>query len=148
MEIIYRPIGIVHSPYKDLDRIPRQPTAGYDVAGTVEIHSEFVEGLKDLEGFSHIILLCHLHRITRFSLTALPPGETVRRGVFATRSPRRPNPIGLSIVRLQSIQGPLLHILDLDILDGTPVLDIKPFFRSLDEKTSARTGWAAHDQYR
>jgi len=145
MIIEYRPIGIVHSPFHALNAIPRQPSQGRGIAGNVEIFSEFGAGLKDLEGFSHIILLCHLHRVTDFHLSALPPGESVRRGVFATRSPRRPNPIGLSVVRLQAIEGHRLSIIDLDILDETPVLDIKPFFVSLDNETNIRTGWAQHD---
>jgi tRNA (adenine37-N6)-methyltransferase len=141
MKIEYQPIGIVHSPFKEGDKIPFQPSRGKGVSGTVEVFPDFAQGLDDLEGFSHIILLCHFHRSKGYRLKIVPPLDTQLRGLFATRSPRRPNPIGLSVVRLLDIHENELSIMDLDILDGTPVLDIKPYFRDLEAETEVRIGW-------
>lgn len=105
------------------------------------VYPEFQQGLEDLGGFSHIIVLCHFHMTSEHKLTVVPSGETKPRGLFSTRSPNRPNPIGLSIVRLNQIRDNLLTISDLDILDGTPVLDIKPYFRGDQCVESIRTGW-------
>jgi tRNA-Thr(GGU) m(6)t(6)A37 methyltransferase TsaA len=107
----------------------------------VDVLSEYAEALADLDGFSHIILLCHLHRSTGFRLKVVPFLDTVERGLFATRAPRRPNPIGLSVVRLVRVDGCTLHIAELDLLDGTPVLDIKPYVGDFDQRPGARFGW-------
>lgn len=141
MAITFAPIGIIHSPYTDLEGMPIQPTAAKDVAGTILIASQYEEGLRDLEGFSHIILLYHFHRSSGYSLTVTPFLDTVKRGLFSTRAPRRPNPIGLSIVRLERIDGLHLHILDVDVLDGTPLLDIKPWAPAFDMRENTRGGW-------
>jgi len=141
MKIEYQPIGVVHSPFTEGDEIPFQPSLGKGVAGSVEVFPEFAEGLDDLDGFSHIMLLCHFHRSAGYHLKIVPRLDTQIRGLFATRSPRRPNPIGLSIVRLLAIHENELSIMDLDILDGTPVLDIKPYFRDLEAGTEVRIGW-------
>ena len=141
MKIEYRPIGIVHTPFKDLSGIPHQPSQAKDIEGTVVLYPEFQEGLKDLEGFSHIVLLCHFHKTSGYALVVTPSGESQPRGLFATRSPNRPNPIGLSIVRLNQVQENLLMISDLDILDQTPVLDIKPYFEEAYSPVTVRTGW-------
>ncbi len=141
MKIEYKPIGIVRTPFKELKGMPNQPSRSKGANGIVEVYPEFQEGLKDLDGFSHIILLCHFHKISRYKLTITPSGETMVRGLFATRSPRRPNPIGFSVVQLDNVQENQLIISDLDILDGTPVLDIKPYFREFDSNKTIKTGW-------
>jgi tRNA-Thr(GGU) m(6)t(6)A37 methyltransferase TsaA len=141
MKIEYNPIGIVHTPFKDLNGIPNQPSEAKGVEGTIVLFPEFQKGLKDLNGFSHIVLLCHFHMTSEHKLVIIPSGETKPRGLFSTRSPNRPNPIGLSIVRLNQIRDNLLMISDLDILDGTPVLDIKPYFRENQFVESIKTGW-------
>lgn len=141
MKIEYTPIGIVHSPFKDLNSIPRQASIAKGSKATVEIYPEYQGGLKDLDGFSHIILLCHFHKVSGYSLEVVPPIDTQSRGLFATWSPKRPNPIGLSVVQLDAINKNNLMISNLDILDGTPVLDIKPYFREFDSDEKIRTGW-------
>lgn len=141
MTIEYEPIGIVHSPFTDADGIPIQPSRAKGVRGTVEVFPAFAEGLADLDGFSHIILLCHLHESRQYLLKVVPFLDNQPRGVFATRAPSRPNPIGLSVVRLTGIQGRQLSIEDVDLLDETPVLDIKPYVSEFDERTGARYGW-------
>lgn len=139
--IKYKPIGIVHSPFNALDGMPIQPAGATGIRGTVEVFPEYQDGLKDLEGFSHVIVLYHFHRSTDFGLQVVPFLDSELRGVFATRAPKRPNPIGLSVVRLQKIRGNILHIENVDILDGTPLLDVKPYVPEFDEQTSVRTGW-------
>ena len=141
MKIAYRPIGFVHSPYTEPIGVPIQPCFADGIEGDVEILDEFVDGLADLDGFSHIHLIYHLHRSTDYSLSVVPHMDTELRGLFATRAPRRPNPIGLSVVRLLSITGARLRVADLDILDGTPVLDIKPFNPMVDHREPCRVGW-------
>jgi tRNA-Thr(GGU) m(6)t(6)A37 methyltransferase TsaA len=141
MKITYRPIGFVHSPFSDTDGMPIQPSRGQGVRGTIELEPDYVEGLADLDGFSHIILLCHLHRARPHRLRVVPYLDDRERGLFATRSPSRPNPIGLSVVRLVAIDGHRLEIADIDLLDGTPVLDIKPYVGDFDERPDARFGW-------
>jgi len=139
-EIVYRPIGIIHTPFRGIDGTPHQPTAGKDVEGMIEIQPEYAEGLSDLEGFSHIILIYHFHLSIDYSLKIKPFRHDHIRGVFATRSPRRPNPIGLSIVRLVKIDGGKIYVKDLDVVDGTPLLDIKPFIPE-DRQRALRIGW-------
>lgn len=141
MKIEYTPIGIVHSPFTAIKGTPIQPSRAKDAAGTVELHPEFVEGLADLDGFSHIILLCHLHRSGGYKLKVIPFLDNQLRGLFATRAPRRPNPIGLSVVRLVAINGNTLEIRGVDLLDGTPVLDIKPYVGEFDDRVQTRVGW-------
>ena len=141
MEISYRPIGVIHSPFTDIEGMPIQPTGAAGIRGTVEVFPEFAEGLKDLEGFSHIILLYHFHRVQGAKLVATPFMDSQPHGVFATRAPKRPNPIGLSIVRLLSIEKNVLHIENVDILDGTPLLDIKPYVPEFDQPRVDRVGW-------
>ncbi len=140
-EVRYRPIGVVHSPFRSPRGTPIQPEADRDVEGTVEVFPEFAPGLKDVAGFSHLILLYHFHLVKDASLEIVPHANRVPRGVFATRAPARPNPIGLSVVRLDRVEGNALHVRDLDIVDGTPVLDIKPFFPALDAPEKVRLGW-------
>ena len=137
----HRPIGIIHSPFTDPAGMPIQPSGASDVKGTVEVFVEYKCGLQDLDGFSHIILLYQFHRSRGFALCVVPFLDTVLRGIFATRSPRRPNHIGLSVVRLERLDGRVLHIAGVDILDGTPLLDIKPYVPEFDSPSDVRTGW-------
>ena len=141
MEISYRPIGVIHSPFTDVKQMPIQPTGEASAPGTGEVFAEFAEGLRDLEGFSHVILVYHLHELHGIDLTVTPFLGSEPHGVFATRAPTRPNPIGISIVKLLKIDGNLLHFGNLDILEGTPLLDIKPYVRDFDAPVNARAGW-------
>jgi tRNA-Thr(GGU) m(6)t(6)A37 methyltransferase TsaA len=141
MEISYQPIGVIHSPFTDIGGMPIQPTGAAGIQGTVEVFTEFAAGLKDLDGFSHIILLYHFHRVQEAKLVVTPFMDSRPRGVLATRAPKRPNPIGLSIVRLLSIEQNILRIENVDILDGTPLLDIKPYVPDFDRPPADRVGW-------
>jgi tRNA (adenine37-N6)-methyltransferase len=142
-EVTYKFIGVVRSQFTDPEGMPIQPKAAIGIQGTVELKTEFVPGLKDLEGFSHIILIYHFHLSGNCSLEATPFLDDTPRGAFATRVPSRPNSIGLSVVRLKGIRGNLLDIEDVDILDGTPLLDVKPFIPELDNRETDRIGWFA-----
>jgi len=140
-EIRYKPIGIIYSPFKEPRGTPIQPAGARDIEGTVEIAPEYVEGLKDIEGFSHIILIYHFHLYAGYLLKVEPYMDEESRGVFATRAPSRPNPIGISIVRLVKVDGNMLYIKDVDIVDGTPLLDVKPYVPEFDERKTAKIGW-------
>ena len=131
-EIIYQPIGIIHSPFATPPGAPIQPPAAHAIPGTVVIFPEYQEGLQDLEGFSHLFLIYHFHLSRPYTLKVKPFLDATTRGVFATRAPARPNPIGLSVVRLERIEGNTLFIVDVDIVDGTPLLDIKPYVPAFD----------------
>lgn len=139
--IEYRPIGIIHTPFKQPQGAPVQPRRSEGARGTVELLPEYAEGLKDLDGFSHIVLLYHLHRSKGFRLLVTPHWDTALRGVFATRAPHRPNAIGLSVVRLIRVDGITLYIRDVDMIDGTPLLDIKPYVPELETEDEIRIGW-------
>jgi tRNA-Thr(GGU) m(6)t(6)A37 methyltransferase TsaA len=141
MEIIYRPIGTIYSPHSDAKGMPIQPTGAAGIRGRVEILAEYAPGLKDLDGFSHIVLIYHFHRAGLAQLTVVPFMDSEPRGLFATRAPRRPNPIGLSVVRLLGVEGTTLHVENIDVLDGTPLLDIKPYVPQFDQPAAARAGW-------
>jgi len=141
MKIEYQQIGIIHTPFHEPKGMPIQPTGAAGVQGTVEIFPEFVQGLQDLDGFSHIILLYHFHRSDGFALLVTPFMDSLQRGVFATRAPKRPNPIGLSIVQLNKLHKQTLYIENVDILDGTPLLDIKPYVPEFDHYVADRIGW-------
>ena len=121
--------------------MPIQPAGATSVKGSVEVLSAFQDGLQDLGGFSHIILLYLFHRSRGFELKVVPFLDTTLRGVFATRAPKRPNPIGLSVVQLERIEGGVLYVEGIDVLDGTPLLDIKPYVPDFDAQVEARTGW-------
>jgi len=140
-EILYKPIGIIHSPFKEVKGTPIQPAGAKGIDGNVEVFPEYAQGLKDLEGFSHIILLYHFHLSKKPSMTVTPFMDSSPRGIFATRSPRRPNPIGISVVRLVGIEDNILHIQDVDMIDGTPLLDIKPYVPDFDIREIQRFGW-------
>jgi tRNA-Thr(GGU) m(6)t(6)A37 methyltransferase TsaA len=139
-EIIYEPIGIIHTPFKEIKGMPNQPTAAKDVEGIVEIQPEYIEGLKDIGGFSHIILVYHFHLSVGYSLKVRPFMHDHFRGVFATRSPKRPNPIGVSVVRFVKVEEGTIYVKDVDIVDGTPLLDIKPYIPD-DSQRVERIGW-------
>lgn len=150
MEITYRPIGIIHSPHTRARGTPIQPSGADAFRGRVEILAEYAPGLKDLDGFSHVILIYHFHQAGPPLLTVVPFMDSAPRGLFATRAPRRPNPIGLSVVRLLGIEGTTLHVENIDVLDGTPLLDVKPYVPQFDQPSDVRTGWleATGDQVR
>ncbi len=141
MKIEFQPIGLIHTPFKRLEGMPIQPAGARGVKGSVEIFCDYGDGLKDLEGFSHIILLYVFHQSNGYNLTVVPYMDTQPRGLFATRAPKRPNPIGLSVVQLDKIEGNTLHVQYIDILDGTPLLDIKPFVPDFDTYEDTRLGW-------
>lgn len=141
MEITFYPIGVVHSPFKVLSDMPIQPVGDHCESGIVEIFDEFTEGLKDIDGFSHIMLIYYFHRVEERALRVIPFLDKQQRGIFATRAPVRPNPIGLSVVRLVERTGSKLKVDDLDILDGTPLLDIKPYIPEFDHRPEAAIGW-------
>jgi tRNA-Thr(GGU) m(6)t(6)A37 methyltransferase TsaA len=141
MAITYHPIGVIHTPFDDVAGMPIQPAGAKDAPGTAVIDPEFSEGLRDLDGFSHLILIYHFHRAGKAVLTVTPFLDNRRRGVFATRAPKRPNPIGLSIVRLLRIEDNVLHLADVDVLDGTPLLDVKPYAPVFDHRAETRAGW-------
>ena len=142
MEIIeYRPIGIIHSPHKKPQGSPIQPTAARGIEGEIEIFPEFAEGLEDLAGFSHIFLIYHFHLSKKFSLRVKPFLDDNQRGLFATRAPSRPNPSGISVVRLVAIIESTLRIQNVDVVDGTPLLDIKPYVPAFDVHPVEKFGW-------
>jgi tRNA (adenine37-N6)-methyltransferase len=134
-------IGSVRSPFTSLAGMPLQTVAAAGVAGTVELEEEFAPALRDLAAFSHAWLLCDLHRSSGFEVEVVPYLDDQPRSLFATRSPRRPSPIGLSLVRVVGVEGPVLHVEELDLLDGTPVLDIKPYVPLFDARETTRIGW-------
>jgi tRNA-Thr(GGU) m(6)t(6)A37 methyltransferase TsaA len=142
-ELVVHPIGVVRSPFKDRVSAPRQPAADKGTRGTIELFAghDFEHALSDLETWDHIWVLFWFHLNQGWRPKVLPPRSKKRRGVFSTRSPHRPNPIGLSVVTLESIDGLTLHVKNLDILDGTPVLDIKPYVPFADAIPDAKTGW-------
>ncbi|MBN1389399.1 MAG: tRNA (N6-threonylcarbamoyladenosine(37)-N6)-methyltransferase TrmO [Candidatus Thermoplasmatota archaeon] len=141
MKIELSPIGYVRSPFMEPSGVPIQTKAGNEYSGTVEVLEGYADGLADLDGFSHIFLLTYLHRSKGYDLKVIPFLDDVERGVFSTRAPRRPNPIGLHLVRLERVEGNILHIRDIDMIDGTPVLDIKPYIPKGDERENYRLGW-------
>jgi tRNA-Thr(GGU) m(6)t(6)A37 methyltransferase TsaA len=140
-DIHYRKIGVIHSPHKDPAGTPIQTTAALGIQGTVDVLPHNKKGLQDLRGFSYIILLYDFDRVRETKLVVKPFLDNEMRGVFSTRAPVRPNPIGLSIVRLVGIEETTLNIEDVDILDGTPLLDIKPYVDKFDVRTSEKQGW-------
>jgi len=147
-KITFNPIGKIHSPFHEKEDMPIQPTGAKGVEGTVEVEPKYIDGLKDLEGFSHIILLYHFHLSEGFSLLVKPFLDDEEKGLFSTRAPKRPNPIGLSIVKLIDIDGNILKIEDVDVIDGTPLLDIKPYVPEFDIREVESTGWLSKNAER
>ena len=146
MTIQFKAIGRIHTPFDTIAGMPIQPTGAAGIRGTVELCAAYAEGLKDLKGFSHIILLYHFHKSGQPKLIVEPFLDKTPRGVFATRAPSRPNAIGLSIVKLIEIKGRRLTVENIDVLDGTPLLDIKPYVPEFDHHPADRTGWLARAQ--
>ncbi|MCX6234296.1 MAG: tRNA (N6-threonylcarbamoyladenosine(37)-N6)-methyltransferase TrmO [Bacteroidetes bacterium] len=140
-KIIYTPIGIIHTPFNTMDNIPIQGAGGKGIKATIEIFPKFIAGLKDLEGFSHIILIYHLHLVEKHALIVKPFLDDELRGIFATRSPLRPNPIGMTTVRLIEINENRLIVEDIDMIDQSPLLDIKPCLPMIDDIQGLRLGW-------
>jgi len=141
MKIVYKPIGIIHSPFDKLEDMPIQPSSESSGPGVVEVYPEFAPGLKDLEGFSHVYLLFHMHKTGEVKLKVTPFLDEQSRGLFATRAPSRPNPIGLSLVKIVRIEKNLIHVDRVDVLDGTPLIDLKPYVPAFEEVEEARIGW-------
>jgi tRNA (adenine37-N6)-methyltransferase len=139
--IIYQPIGIIYSPFKTIEGMPIQPCGAKGVQGTIEIHEEFAAGLNGLNNFSHIILIYHLHLSKGYSLNVVPFLDKASHGVFATRAPKRPNPIGISLVEIMSIEDNTITVANVDIVDGTPLLDIKPYVGMFDRVENEKIGW-------
>jgi len=142
-----RPIGIIRSPYADTSQIPKGCGARHQAEGILEIDAEFEAGLTDIEGFSHLYVIWLFDKVRGFDLLTTPPTDIKPHGVFATRAPRRPNPIGLTVVRLLRREGRQLHVAGVDMLDGTPVLDLKPYLTSVPAE-DLRRGWLAEAEAR
>jgi len=140
-DVSYRPIGVIRSEHNVAERTPIQPVYARGCQGKVEVFPEFEDGLRDLEGFSHIYLIYHFHRSEKVKLTVKPFLQDIERGVFSTRATCRPNAIGISIVELQRRQENILFIDGVDVLDGTPLLDIKPYTAKFDLVQTTRNGW-------
>ena len=140
-QIIINPIGIIHTPFHEVENMPIQPIAAEGVKGYIELLPEYVPGLKDIEGFSHITLLYHFHKINGYNLEVVPFMDTTTRGIFATKAPKRPNAIGLSTVKLIKVEGNIIHIEQIDVLDQTPLIDIKPFYPRYDNRDNVSIGW-------
>ncbi len=139
--IQYTQIGIIHSPFTTQEEAPLQSKLSKGAKGKIELLPDYKEGLSDLEKFSHIFILYHFHLSPAFKLTVRPPHSHSSHGIFSTRSPNRPNPIGLSIVRLERIEGSMLYVSNIDVVDGTPLIDIKPFIPTLERQYGTTMGW-------
>jgi len=139
--ITIKPIGIINTPYKEPKGIPIQGKFEKGVTGTIRLLPKYQAGLKDIEGFSYIILIYHFNRSQEEQVTGKPFLEDVEHGIFAIRSPHRPNHIGLSIVKLKSVKGATITFTEVDILDGTPLLDIKPYVKHFDSRDKVKNGW-------
>ena len=139
--IVFKAIGVIHTPFPQPKGTPIQPSRSSHAKGRIEILPKFVDGLCDLDGFSHITLIYYFHLSKGYELIVTPYLDTQQRGLFSTRAPRRPNAIGLSVVRLLGIDGGTVHIEDVDMVDGTPLLDIKPFVPDLQDGPDCRLGW-------
>jgi len=141
MHICYTPIGVIRTPHTAIAGMPIQPVGAMGVAGTIEIYEPYRQGLADLEGFSHILLLYHLHEIKGCELLVKPYLGDSLHGIFATRSPKRPNPIGISVLRLAGCDREKVFVENVDMLDNTPILDIKPYIPAFDALRAERIGW-------
>ncbi len=146
--IYYNPIGVIRSPFKEAKGTPIQAVAAKNVNGSIEVYAEYLSGLTDIAGFSHLILIYHLHLIKEPSLMVKPFLGDELHGIFATRSPQRPNPIGFSVVRLTRVENSILYIQDVDIVDGTPLLDIKPYVAQFDVRDHVKNGWFEHNLHK
>lgn len=147
-EIKYKPIGVIHSQYDDNNDMPIQPASAQGIKGTVKIYTDYVSGLKDIEGFSHLILIYHFHLSNGYQLKVKPYLDDNMRGVFATRAPKRPNQIGLSVVKFVKLENNIIHIENVDIINNTPLLDIKPFVPDFDAATDVKIGWLTKSKHK
>ena len=145
--VVFQPIGHARTPFATTTDVPKGPGAEHTAEGVLEILPAFAEGLRDVEGFSHLYVLWHFHRVGGYELLAQPPTDDRPHGVFATRSPQRPNPIGLTVVELLRREGNRLHVRGVDMLDGTPLLDLKPYLSSV-PAAALRRGWLAEAEAR
>jgi len=141
LNINYQPIGYIRTSFRKVSKMPIQPSGAKRAKGIIELNPDFTPGLFDLEGFSHLILIYHFHLIKGHKLYVVPFMDDKPHGIFATRAPARPNPIGMSIVKLKKIENNLIYIEGVDMVDGTPLLDIKPFFTKYDNRLDAKAGW-------
>jgi tRNA-Thr(GGU) m(6)t(6)A37 methyltransferase TsaA len=148
MKITYESIGTIHSPFKEREGMPIQSKGATGVKGQVAVNEELLAGLQDLNGFSHIFLIYHFHKSTGFDLLVMPFLDKTKRGIFATRAPRRPNAIRVSVVKLLSIEKNILNIENVDILDGTPLLDIKPYVSKFDSNKTDKDGWVGNRRFK
>ena len=139
--IEYHPIGIIHTPFKTAEGTPIQPPVSGGIAAEVEVFGEYAAGLADLSEFSHVYLVYHFHLAKKFSLKVRPFLDDESRGLFATRAPSRPNAVGLSVVELIGIEKNILHVKNIDVIDGTPLLDIKPYIPAFDVRQARKIGW-------
>ncbi|HTX61315.1 MAG TPA: tRNA (N6-threonylcarbamoyladenosine(37)-N6)-methyltransferase TrmO [Methanobacterium sp.] len=151
MDVIqYTPIGIIKSPFKECEGMPIQPIGACGIKGEIHLNKEYEEGLEDIQEFSHIILIYHLHLCEGFSLKVKPFMDDKKHGIFATRAPKRPNPIGLSVVRLDKVVDNIIYIENVDILDGTPLLDIKPYIPQVERNPEDEVciGWFEENHHK
>jgi len=139
--IVYTPIGIIHSDFTDKSGMPIQPSSAIGKKGSIKLLPEYTEGLKDLDGFSHIIVIYHFHKSEGHDLQTIPFLDNKAHGIFAVRAPKRPNSIGLSVLKLIRVEENILHVENIDILDDTPVLDIKPYIPEFDAAENVKIGW-------
>jgi len=145
-ELIYKPIGIIHSQFTSVVGVPIQPSGAEGIGGVVEVFDEFYDGLKSLDGFSHIILIYHFHLANGFQLEVIPFLDKKSHGVFATRAPNRPNSIGMSVVKVKKVEQNRIYIENVDIIDGTPLLDIKPYASFFDNVVNEKNGWLSGNE--
>ena len=140
-QITIIPIGTIYTPHSDIKNMPIQPLAAKGIKGRIELEPEFADGLKDIEGFSHITLIYQFHKISGYELQVVPFMDTQKRGIFACKAPKRPNAIGISTVRLLEVKRNVLFIEEVDMLNGTPLIDIKPFYPRYDNRSDVEIGW-------
>jgi len=134
-------IGKIKTPWLTFGNMPIQPTGAKNVKGVIELFPEYSSGLKDIEGFSHITLIYQLHLVTKPQLEVIPFMDTETKGIFATRSPKRPNKLGISTVEIEKVEGNKIYVLDVDMINDSPLLDIKPFFEDFDNRFNTKKGW-------
>ena len=139
--VTFKPIGTIYTPFTSLENMPIQPSGAQNMSGYILLDENFTKGLKDIEGFSHLTLIYHFNKVNDYELEVVPFMDSTAHGIFATRSPKRPNPIGISTVKLTKVDGNKLFIEEVDMLNETPLLDIKPFFRQSDNRPNAISGW-------
>ncbi|MGE4298557.1 MAG: tRNA (N6-threonylcarbamoyladenosine(37)-N6)-methyltransferase TrmO [Desulfovibrionaceae bacterium] len=143
MTIAFTPIGYFDTPHKDVQGMPIQPSGARGIKGSIAILPEYWPAFADLDGFSHVIVLYHFHEVRGFDMTVTPFLDNAAHGLFATRTPKRPNPIGLSVMRLLAVRDGVLELENVDVLHGTPVLDVKPYVPDFDVWPADRIGWMA-----